>query len=299
MTSSCFQPPVPGDSTTAVPGVNHAAALVNAEAACTTLRRVEETLDRIEQLSERLEFDPTYEVEPLGLSLPAGFKLSVVIPVYNEQSTLRTILARVTSIPIPKEVILVDDCSTDGTREILRSLADVPAVQVIYKRKNEGKGAALRSGFAAATGDVVVIQDADLEYDPRDFPRLLAPIIAGEADVVYGSRFLGDAPQDPSWWHRGGNAFLTHASNLFTRLRLTDMETCYKAFRREVLNGIEIRQDRFGFEPEVTAKLARRGARITEIPISYDGRSYQEGKKIGLKDAWNALYCIVRYGLKD
>ncbi len=264
-----------------------------------TVRRVEETLDQIEALTELLEFDPAYEVEPLDLELPAGFQLSVVIPVYNEQATLRAILARVTSIPIPKEIVLVDDCSTDGTREILRSLEQVPTFHVIYKPRNEGKGAALRTGFAAAKGDVVVVQDADLEYDPRDFPRLLTPIIRGEADVVYGSRFFAGAAQDPSWLHRFGNRLLTGASNFFTRLRLTDMETCYKAFRRESLSGIEIRQDRFGFEPEVTAKLVRRGARICEIPISYAGRGYEEGKKIGIKDAINAFYCIVRYGLTD
>ena len=269
------------------------------ESCSTTVRRVEEALDHMEELSELLELDPTYEVEPLDLELPAGFKLSVVIPVYNEQTTLRSILARVASIPIPKEIILVDDCSTDGTREILRTLESANEFHVLYQPRNAGKGAALRTGFAAATGDVVVIQDADLEYDPRDFPRLLEPIISGVADVVYGSRFLGDGQQDPSWWHRWGNALLTRASNLFTRLRLTDMETCYKAFRRDVLCGIEIRQDRFGFEPEVTAKLARRGARISEIPITYDGRGYEEGKKIGLKDALSAFYCIVRYGLRD
>jgi hypothetical protein len=258
--------------------------------------RVETTLDHLETLSELLDFEPAYHVAPLAFPLPVDFKLSVVIPVYNEEATLRTILARVSSIPIPKEIILVDDCSTDGTREILRTLTRVPGLQLIRKPHNEGKGAALRTGFAAATGDVVVVQDADLEYDPRDFPRLLQPIIEDRADVVYGSRFPRDAPRDPSWLHRFGNGLLTRASNLFTGLRLTDMETGYKAFRRDVLRGIEIHQDRFGFEPEVTAKLARRGARVVEVPIDYDARSYTEGKKIGVKDAINALYCIVRYG---
>ncbi len=271
----------------------------SAAASDATVRRIEETLDRIDAMSQLLNFDPAYQIAPMEWELPAGFKLSVVIPVYNEQATLRTIVARVAGIPIPKEIILVDDCSTDATREILETLTQVQDICVIFKQKNEGKGAALRTGFAAARGDVVVVQDADLEYDPRDFPALLRPILEGEADVVYGSRFLHNAQQDPSRLHRFGNGLLTWASNLFTRLKLTDMETCYKAFRRELLKNIDIRQDRFGFEPEVTAKLARRGARFTEVPISYDGRGYDEGKKIGLKDACNALYCIVRYGLRD
>jgi glycosyltransferase involved in cell wall biosynthesis len=278
------------------PDLQSTGARAACEQASAVTSRVETALDRLEMLSGLLDFEPAYHVLPLDIVLPATFKLSVVIPVYNEEATLRTILARVCRIPIPKEIILVDDCSTDGTREILRTLADVPGLQLICKPHNEGKGAALRSGFAAATGDVVVVQDADLEYDPRDFPQLLQPIIEGRADVVYGSRFLGDAPRDPSWLHRFGNGLLTRASNLLTGLHLTDMETCYKAFRRDVLRGIEIRQNRFGFEPEVTAKLARRGARIVEVPINYDARGYTEGKKIGIQDALNALYCIVRYG---
>jgi glycosyltransferase involved in cell wall biosynthesis len=264
-----------------------------------TARRIEAAFDRVEQLSRLLELDPDFEVEPHDLQLPAGFKLSVVIPVYNEKTTLRAIVGRVAVIPIPKEIILVDDCSTDGTREILRSLEKIADVQVLYKSQNEGKGAALRAGFAAASGDVIVVQDADLEYDPRDFPKLLEPILAGEADVVYGSRFSENAGQDPSWVHRFGNGMLTRASNLFTGLRLTDMETCYKAFRREALGTVKIRQNRFGFEPEVTAKLARQGNRISEVSISYHGRGYGEGKKIGVRDAINALYCIVRYGLRN
>ncbi len=257
--------------------------------------RVDNALDRLETLSALLDDEPAYLVRPLDFALPANFKLSVVIPVYNEEATVRTILARVCRVPIPKEIILVDDCSTDGTRAILQTLTGVPGLQVICKPHNEGKGAALRTGFAAATGNVIVVQDADLEYDPRDFPQLLRPILDGHADAVYGSRFLGDVPRDPSWLHRFGNSLLTRTSNLFTGLRLTDMETCYKAFRREVLRGVQICQNRFGFEPEITAKLARRGARVVEVPIHYQARSYTEGKKIGLRDALNALYCIVRY----
>ncbi len=226
---------------------------------------------------------------------PAGFKLTVVVPVYNEQRTVAEILARVRAVPIPKEIIVVDDHSADGTRAVLEQLADWPELRVICKPQNEGKGAALRTGFAAATGDVVVVQDADLEYDPHDLPSLLGPILRGEAEVVYGSRYLRDEPQDPSFLHRLGNRLLTWASNLFTGLRLTDMETCYKMIPRPLLQSLDIRQNRFGFEPEVTAKLARRGVRIKELPIRYEGRGYQEGKKIGWRDGVNAFYCIVRY----
>lgn len=262
-----------------------------------TIRRVEETFDQLEQWSQLLDIEVDYHVEPPAWELPTGFKLSVIIPVYNEESTLRTIVGRVAVVPIPKEIILVDDCSRDASREILELFEEINDVRIIYKTRNEGKGAALRTGFSAATGDVVIVQDADLEYDPRDFSKLLAPIISGEADVVYGSRFSGNARQDPSWCHRLGNSLLTRASNLTTGLNLTDMETCYKVFRCDVLDDLDIRQDRFGFEPEVTAKLTRRGARFHEIPISYESRGYDAGKKIGLKDAVNAFYCILRYGL--
>ncbi len=272
---------------------------IPAKADQASLQRIEKTLDRLEQLSDLLDAEEGFDVEPLDFPLPEGFCLSVVIPIYNEEKTLRKILARVTAIPVPKEIILVDDCSSDGTREILRSLERAGDAQVVFKSQNEGKGAALRTGFELATGDIVVIQDADLEYDPRDIPKLLKPIVQQQADVVYGSRFLGDELRDPSWLHRFGNALLTRASNLMTGYRLTDMETCYKAFRRDVLRGLTIRQNRFGFEPEVTAKISRRGCRLLEIPINYDARSYDEGKKIGIRDAINAFYCIVRYGLSD
>lgn len=230
---------------------------------------------------------------------PAGFKLTIVVPVFNEQQTIDEILRRVRAVPVPKEIIVVDDFSADGTRAVLDQLADWPELRVIHKPRNEGKGAALRTGFAAATGDVVVVQDADLEYDPNDLPSLLEPILSGEADVVYGSRYLHQVPQDPSFLHRCGNQLLTWASNLFTGLRLTDMETCYKMIPRPLLQSLEIQQNRFGFEPEVTAKLARRGARIKELPIHYESRGYKEGKKIGWRDGVNAFYCIVRYRWRD
>ena len=230
---------------------------------------------------------------------PEGFRLTIVIPVFNEQQTIAEILRRVRAVPVPKEIIVVDDRSADGTHAVLEQLADWPELRVIYKPRNEGKGAALRTGFAAATGDVVVVQDADLEYDPNDLPSLLEPILSGEADVVYGSRYLHEVPQDPSFLHRFGNQLLTWASNLFTGLRLTDMETCYKMIPRPLLQSLEIQQNRFGFEPEVTAKLARRGVRIKELPIRYEGRGYKEGKKIGWRDGVNAFYCIVRDHWRD
>ncbi len=237
--------------------------------------------------------------QPTRTRFPDNFKVSIVIPVYNEEATIGKVVARVASLPFPKEIIVVDDRSTDGTYEVLAQVADLDGMRVIRHEKNQGKGASLRTGFENATGCVVVVQDADLEYDPRDIPGLLIPILHEEADVVYGSRFLGDDPQDKSWVHRFGNWALTASSNLFSGLRLTDMETCYKAFRREALKGVDVTQNRFGIEPELTAKLARLGYRFTEVPISYQARSYAEGKKIGLKDLFNALYCIGRYGIRD
>jgi glycosyltransferase involved in cell wall biosynthesis len=227
------------------------------------------------------------------------YLLSVVIPVFNEINTIGRILSRVAALPLNLEMVIVDDFSTDGTREVLQRLVGLPNIRIILKEKNEGKGAALRTGFQETAGDFIVVQDADLEYNPRDIPQLIQPLLKGEADVVYGSRFIGKEQQDESWVHRAGNAVLTGASNLFSGLKLTDMETCYKAFSREVLKDIEIEQDRFGIEPEITAKLARRGYRFTEVPISYDSRGYDEGKKIGVKDLINAIYCIGRYGVSD
>jgi glycosyltransferase involved in cell wall biosynthesis len=239
-------------------------------------------------------------LKQLGVyELPANFLLSVVIPAYNESRTLEEIVRRVEAAPIPKEIILVDDASTDGTREIVQRLAQRAGIRAILHERNQGKGAALRTGFAAATGDVVIIQDADLEYDPNDYRKLLQPIIDGRADVVYGSRFKGEVARVHLYWHRVANGIITFLSNVFTNLNLTDIETCYKVFRREVLSDITIRQNRFGVEPELTAKIARRKYRIYEAPISYSGRDYSEGKKIGFKDAINAVYCIVRYWMAD
>jgi glycosyltransferase involved in cell wall biosynthesis len=226
-------------------------------------------------------------------------EISVVIPCYNEVSTIEDILDAVRASEIrDKEIVVVDDASTDGTRERLRKHEGEPGLRVIFHERNQGKGAALRTGFRAATGDVVIVQDADLEYDPKEYPKLLAPIRAGKADVVYGSRFAGgESHRVLYFWHYAANKLLTLFSNMFTNLNLTDMETCYKAFRREVIQKIDLREDRFGFEPEVTAKVARMGCRIYEVGISYSGRTYAEGKKIGWRDGLRALWCVVRYNL--
>jgi len=231
--------------------------------------------------------------------------VSVVIPVYNEIATLAQIVERVRQVQVTTEIILVDDCSTDGSREQVQALTQEEGIQAVFHKVNRGKGAALRSGFTVATGDVVLVQDADLEYDPQDYPRLLAPIEKNEADVVYGSRFVGgDSHRVLYFWHAVGNRALTLLSNILTNLNLSDMEVCYKVFRREIIQDIELAEDRFGFEPEVTARLARyRKAdgshlRIFEVGISYAGRTYAEGKKIGWKDGLRALWCIARYNLK-
>jgi glycosyltransferase involved in cell wall biosynthesis len=234
------------------------------------------------------------------MSLPLK-KLSIVIPVYNERRWIEELLRRVLAADcsgLEREIVVIDDCSSDGTSEILKEQSvRHPEIKLFRQDPNRGKGAALRRGFEEASGDIILVQDADLEYDPRDYPVLLAPILEDKADAVFGSRFLGGPHRVLFYWHSVGNTVLTTLSNMFTNLNLTDMETCYKVFRADVIKRVELEQQRFGIEPEITAKVARLGARIYEVPISYAGRTYEEGKKIGWKDGVKALYCIVRYGV--
>ena len=226
-------------------------------------------------------------------------KLSVIIPCYNERNTIRSLVDAVLSQPYDnKEIIIVDDASTDGTKDVLCKEIAPFIAKILYHEKNQGKGAALKTGINAATGDIILIQDADLEYDPMEYPDLLNPILQNKADVVFGSRFMGGKPHRVLYfWHRVGNGFLTLISNMFTNLNLTDMETCYKVFRREIIQGISIEENRFGFEPEIVAKVAKTRCRIFEVGISYYGRTYKEGKKIGWKDGFHALYCIFKYNV--
>jgi len=227
------------------------------------------------------------------------YTLSIVMPCYNESGTIRTIIDQVRASPVPrKEIIIVDDCSTDGTRELLQSEIAPLVDKIVYHERNLGKGAALRTGFAQATGDIVLVQDADLEYDPKEYPRLIAPILEHGADVVYGSRFSGgEAHRVVYFWHMIANRILTFLSNCFTNLNLTDVETCYKAFRLHVIRAVHIEENRFGFEPEITIKLAKLRCVFYEVGISYYGRTYEEGKKLGLRDAFRALYVIFKYSL--
>jgi len=225
--------------------------------------------------------------------------LSIIVPCYNEKNFLAELIAHVKNSPVKnKEIILIDDCSNDGTTAIIQTEIAAQVDKVIYHRRNQGKGAAIRSGLEHVTGDIVIIQDADLEYDPDEYPKLIAPIVDEKADVVYGSRFTGEGPHRVHlFWHYVGNRALTLLSNVFTNLNLSDMETCYKVFRTNVIKQIKLEQNRFGIEPELTAKVARLGCRVYEVGISYYGRSYAEGKKIGWRDGFKAIYCIIKYGL--
>jgi glycosyltransferase involved in cell wall biosynthesis len=223
-------------------------------------------------------------------------KISVVVPVYNEKNTIREIVKTIQQVSLEKEIIIVDDCSTDGTREILKGMAG-NNLKILFHDKNQGKGAALKTGFQEVTGDIVIIQDADLEYNPQEYQILIQPILEGKADAVYGSRFLGGPHRVLFFWHYVGNKLLTTLSNMFTNVNLTDMETCYKAFKASLLKKMEIKSKRFGFEPEITAKLAKLKCRIYEVPISYSGRDYSEGKKINWKDGIAAFFWIIRYNI--
>jgi glycosyltransferase involved in cell wall biosynthesis len=249
------------------------------------------------------------QISPARMKGPAAFQkpehsmavdpcLSVIIPVYNERHTIAEVIRRVRAVPIAKEIVVVDDGSTDGTRDLLKAMEADADLRILYQTQNRGKGAAVKTGFLQAVGDIVIIQDADLEYDPGEYVRLIQPILQGSADVVYGSRFLEPgARKRLSLWHSFGNRILTALSNVFTRLKLTDMETCYKVFRRDIIQALapRLKQNRFGIEPELTAKLARAGHRICEVSVSYQPRSYRDGKKIGWRDAVNTFWCILRY----
>lgn len=245
---------------------------------------------------------PAQTATAIGYQMPTTFCLSVVIPVYNERHTLAEIIRRVRAVPISKEIILVDDGSTDGTRELLMAMQSESDLRILFHPHNRGKGAALKTGFLAARGDIVIIQDADLEYDPAQYPQLIEPILDNKADVVFGSRFVRtDCRAVHSYWHTLANRALTTLSNLFTDLNLSDMETCYKVFRRDVLQAIapSLKQQRFGIEPELTAKVARGRYRVFEVAIRYHARGYHEGKKIGWRDGLNAIWCILRYWRRD
>jgi len=257
------------------------------------IERIEQMLDATELAIANVEAEDAQQQR--RHQVIGELKLTVVIPVYNEKDTIREIVRRVQNEGLHFEIVIVDDFSTDGTRDILLELEGQEDVRVLWHGYNRGKGAALQTAFQRVKGDVVLVQDADLEYDPKDYATLLEPIKEGRTDVVYGSRYLGKNKQSDSRWHRFGNSLLTWCSNRMTGQELTDMETCYKVFRRRVLHSIELEQERFGFEPEVTAKISRLGHTIEEVPIRYNGRGYAAGKKIGMKDAINAIWCILKY----
>lgn len=269
------------------------------------VERTDLTLEALEALAVEMEQIDRADVaegptrdSTLPYAVPPGFLLSIVVPVFNEEQTIRNVIQSLYDLPLPVEVIAVDDGSTDTTAAVLTKLnEDYPQLRVCIQECNQGKGAALRRGFAWATGDYVMVQDADLEYDPVDIPSLLEPVVRGQADVVYGSRFLEQRWQGSSAIHRWGNWVLTMCSNWATGWKLTDMETCYKVIRRDLLQDMKLEQNRFGFEVELTAKLARKSVRLVERPISYNARTWEEGKKIGWKDALQALYCIARYSV--
>ena len=261
-----------------------------------------EQIDSLQhEIDQELAVDTTTDAgngssNELGFELPKGFVLSIIVPIYNEVRTINRVISSLFALPLPIEVIAVDDGSTDGTCALLTRLnQEFPELRVVFQETNQGKGAALRRGFELATGSHVMVQDADLEYNPRDIPNLIEPLAKDEADVVYGSRFLEERWEGSSFIHRFGNGLLTKASNWMTGWNLTDMETCYKVLRRSLMDGMELEQNQFGFEVELTSKLAKQGARVVERPISYDARGWEEGKKIGWKDAVQALYCICKY----
>jgi glycosyltransferase involved in cell wall biosynthesis len=276
-----------------------ASGLAPLEDRLSTLERLEHTLEQIDSLQTEIARELTIDGEPLDFEIPAGFLLTVIVPVYNEEATIGQVLSRLMACPVPKEIVIVDDASTDGTRSVLELWQSAPGVRLVFKERNGGKGAAIRMALSEARGAVILVQDADLEYDPRDIPELIKPIIQGNADVVYGSRFAGYDRFAGAWWQALANRGLTFLSNRTTGGRLSDMETGYKAFSRDAILSIHLTQDRFGFEPEVTAKLARRGFRFTETPVRYVPRGFAEGKKIRLKDAFYALYAIFRFGWGD
>lgn len=264
-----------------------------------TLERLERSLEELDSLDRQLERELIVDGEPLDYMLPAGFLMSVIVPVYNEVATIGQVLAKLCECPLPKEIIIVDDASNDGTRSVLELWQSAPGIRLVYKEQNAGKGAAIRTGLSEARGGVILIQDADLEYDPRDIPALIKPIVLGEAEVAYGSRFIGYDRFAGTLLQGVANRALTFFFNCTTGAGLTDMETGYKAFTREAILGIRLTQDRFGFEPEVTAKLARRGCRFVETPVRYRPRGFSEGKKIRFKDGLKALYAIGRFGFGD